>query len=309
MTTALTILKAAADETRLRILRLLSRSELAVSDLTRILRQSQPRVSRHLKMLADAGLVERHKEGAWVFYRLTGAAPVDGFARALLEFAGHDDAEYRRDDARLDEVRAERIAAADRYFAQNAADWDRIRALYVPEADVEAAVVRLLAQRPIATLLDVGTGTGRMLEVLSAYARTAVGIDISREMLSVARGRLEARGLKHCQVRHGDMYDLPKDAGPFDAILFHQVLHFAEEPRLALQEAASALRDSGRLLVVDFAPHEKEFLREQHAHRRLGFADSYMAEQMAAAGLRATSVDKLPGSDLTVTLWMGEKVA
>lgn len=308
METALTVLKASADPTRLRILTLLRHAELAVSDLTRILRQSQPRVSRHLKILAEAGLIERHKEGAWVFFRLAEGAVatmVGGLLDALLS---PDESLVAGDLIRLREVQAERVQKADRYFAAHAPEWDRVRSLYVPEQQVEAAVVRHLLDRPIDNLLDIGTGTGRMLEILGPRVGRAVGIDASQEMLKAARARLEAAGLANVQVRLGDMYAL-NGAAHADAVVLHQVLHYAEMPQAAIAEAARALRPAGRLLVVDFAPHDKEFLREMHAHRRLGFADRQVVDWMEAAGLKAGVVDHLSGGELTVTLWLGEKPA
>jgi ArsR family transcriptional regulator len=264
-------------------------------------------VSRHLRILADAGLVRRAKEGAWVFVRLGEAAvsaPVLAAIDALAAEAGADD------QARLAAVRAERAAAADAWFAAHAADWDRERALYISESHVEAAIVGVLGQGPLGTLLDVGTGTGRMIELLGPRAEAALGIDRSPEMLRLARGRIEASGLPHAEVRHGDMYALPKPAGSVDTVVLHQVLHFADDPAAVIGESARVLAPGGRLLVIDFMPHNREELRERQRHVRLGFADAQVLGWMTAAGLEAEIAAQLPAPEaLGVTLWRGRRPA
>ncbi len=299
--------KAIADASRLRMMLLLARNELAVTDLTRILRQSQPRVSRHLKILTDAGLIERYKEGAWVFYRLAGVGRAADVARGLVEMAATDSLEHAKDIDRLGEIIAARIGESDVYFASHAAEWDHIRSLHVSEAEVETAIIDALSKRPIGHFLDIGTGTGRVLEIMAPHVSRGVGVDISREMLGLARARLERRGYDHCQVRLADMYDLPKDSEGYDTITLHQVLHFADDPQQVVAEAASVLRPDGQILVVDFAPHDNEALRDQHSHRRLGFADDQMLHYLSETGLRGEVINHLTGGELTVTLWRAEK--
>jgi len=306
MQTVLPIFRALADPTRLRILSLVRRMELSVGELAQVLRQSQPRVSRHVKILAEAGLLERYKEGAWVFLRAgRGAAAAPAFA-ALDAWAVDASAS---DVERLAAVRAERVAAAEQYFAAHADEWDRLRTLHVADAEVEAAVGRSLAGRPVGRLLDVGTGTGRMIELLGPAANDSLGIDRSVDMLRVARAKIEAAGLPRAQVRQADMYALPVDDAGADTIVLHQVLHYAHEPAQAIAEAARVLAPGGRLLIVDFAPHDREELREKHAHARLGFEDELVCGWLADAGLDARVVDRLTGGALTVTLWMGERAA
>jgi ubiquinone/menaquinone biosynthesis C-methylase UbiE/DNA-binding transcriptional ArsR family regulator len=304
----LSAFKAVADGSRLRMLVLLAQAELAVTDLTRLLRQSQPRVSRHLKVLTDAGLIERHKEGAWVFYRLAASEATGEVAQILAGLAARDSADVARDAVRLAELMRERAAAADAFFATNAVSWDALRSLHVAEAEVERAMMQALVSRKPKSLLDIGTGTGRVLEVMAPYIERGMGIDVSREMLNMARVKLEQQHLGHCQVRQGDMYDLPKDAGGFDAITFHQVLHYADDPRAAVQEAANVLSPQGRIVVVDFAPHDKDYLREEQAHRRLGFTDDQVLGWMREAGLKAEVLNHLRGGDLTVTVWAADKI-
>ena len=301
----LIILRALADPSRVRILLLVRRMELSVGELAAVLGQSQPRVSRHIRILADAGLVLRAKEGAWVFVRLGAAAkcdPVLAAFDALAPAAGVADQE------RLAVVRAERAAAADAWFAAHAADWDRERSLHIAESEVEAAIVAALGAARLGVLVDVGTGTGRMIELLGPRASSALGIDRSPEMLRLARGRIEGSGLHHAEVRHGDMYALPRADRSVDTVVLHQVLHFADDPAAVIGEAARVLAPGGRLLVVDFMAHGREELRVQQRHVRLGFGDTQVLGWMAEAGLVAGVAGRLPApDDLGVTLWLGER--
>ena len=300
----LTIFRGLADPSRVRILLLVRRMELSVGELAVVLGQSQPRVSRHIRILADAGLVRRAKEGAWVFVRLGEAAlcsPVLAAIDALDEDAGADD------QARLAAVRAERAAAADSWFAAHAGDWDRERSLHVAEDAVESAICAALGG-DLGVLVDVGTGTGRMIELLGRQAQAALGIDRSPEMLRLARGRIEASGMAHAEVRRGDMYALPRGDGSVDTVVFHQVLHFADDPAAVIAEGARVLAPGGRLLIVDFMPHQREELRSQQRHVRLGFGDAQVTGWMAAAALQARVAAQLPAPDgLGVTLWLGER--
>ena len=302
-------LKAGGEETRLRVLVLLAEAELTVSDLTQILRQSQPRISRHLKLLVEAGLVERFREGAWAFFRLAEDGGSAELARTLVARLDPDDPTAVRDRERLSAVRRSRAAAAQEYFRAHAAQWDRIRKLHVADEAVENAIRDALAERPFRSLLDLGTGTGRILELFGPNIERGLGIDLSLDMLAVARERIERAGLRHCSVRQGDIYDLAVPAGFFDVVVIHQVLHFLDDGARAIREAARVLAPSGRLLVIDFAPHDLEFLREEHAHRRLGFASETVAQWMGSAGLDMTihrSLAPEPGSDgrIAVSLWL-----
>ncbi|HEV7252247.1 MAG TPA: metalloregulator ArsR/SmtB family transcription factor [Mesorhizobium sp.] len=302
------VLKAAAETSRLRILALLAGGDLTVSDLTEILTQSQPRVSRHLKLLLEAGLIERYQEGSWAFFRLSDAER--DFVAGLIQRIAPNDASLARDRERLAAVKSRRQARAADYFRRNAASWDAIRSLHAPDAAVEAALLDTVSDAPIQAMLDLGTGTGRMLELFAPIYRRGVGIDLLREMLAVARVNLEKAGVAHVQVRQGDLFSAPVERNGFDLVTMHQVLHYLDEPGRAVREAARFLRPGGRLAIVDFAPHALDFLRQEHAHVRLGFSDKQMAEWFAEAELSLAdnrAVAAAPGQEaqLTVKIWVG----
>lgn len=301
-------LRAAGEPTRLRVLSLLAAEELSVMELSRVLDQSQPRVSRHLKLMADAGLIERFPDGARVFYRLSH----DALSRRLIDTVLDllDDGEGEADHRRLDEVRKERAIDAARYFEQIAPQWDQIRSLYVCESAVEAAVARAAGSGPFERVVDLGTGSGRMLTLFGKQAKMSVGLDLSQNMLNIARANVSKAGLDKVELRHGDIFStrLPHESA--DLVIVHQVLHFLDDGARAIREAARVLRPQGRLLVVDFAPHDLEFLREQHAHRRLGFSQETVTQWLEQSGLEPCSHQIVPpdaGSDgkLAVGLWLG----
>jgi len=304
-------LRAAGEQTRLRVLALLTEGELAVGEIAQALAQSQPRVSRHMKLLTEAGLVERAPEGAWVFYRLARAHTTERhFAEAALQMLDPSDPTLVRDTERLKEIRAARDEAAAEYFERNAADWDRVRALHLPEDDIESAVLAAAGEGPFELMVDVGVGQGRMIQLFADRVRRAEGFDTSRQMLAIARASLDDLKAK-AVVRFGDAYAPPVDAGSADLVTIHQVLHFLADPGRAIAEAARALKPGGRLVIVDFAPHALEFLREEHAHRRLGFTDAEISEWCEAAGLggvQTTTLAPKTRDALTVKIWAGDKL-
>ena len=309
---AVEVLRAAGEATRLRILALLAREELAVLEICRILGQSQPRVSRHLKLLADAGLVERFPDGAWVFYRLISAGPARALVDRALDLISPHDATFLRDGERLASVAAERGGEAARYFAENAERWDEIRSLYVSESAVEAAIVQAAGEGPFRRIVDLGTGAGRMLTLLGGKASSALGLDLSRQMLNIARSNVAAAGLPGCELRHGDILGTGLGDGEADLVVVHQVLHYLGEPSAAVSEAARLVAPGGRLLIVDFAPHDLEFLRAEHQHRRLGFFDDEIERWLTAAGLGKVKAVALPpaaAGGLTVKIWTAEHSA
>jgi ubiquinone/menaquinone biosynthesis C-methylase UbiE len=299
----LDIFRALGDPTRLRIFALLRRMELSVGELAQVLGQSQPRVSRHVRILADAGLTTRRREGSWVFLALAEDPRNEPLLAAIEQTAGDW---VEEDAARLAAVRAERAAAAERYFAARADDWDAIRSLYVPEQQVEAAMLSMLGDRTVGRLVDLGTGTGRMLELFGGAAARAVGVDRSPEMLRLARAKL-AEAVPSAELRQGDLTALPLGDAVADTVILHQVLHFVPQPSTALGEAARLVADGGRMLIVDFAPHEREELRTRDAHQRLGFSDAQIEGWLAAAGLELSLIKELEGGELTVKLWLAER--
>ena len=307
LVTLVDTLKAVAETSRLRILNLLKRGDLTVTDLTTVLGQSQPRVSRHLKLLVEAGLITRYQEGSWAYFRLDDSGDTGALGAALVARLADTDAVLQRDLERLSQVKIARQAKAAEYFAANAAEWDQMRSLHAPDAAVEAKLLSLVGERKFSAMLDLGTGTGRLLELFAPLYRRAIGIDMSRDMLSVARANLEKAGVTHAQVRQGDILNPPVERESFDLVAVHQVLHFMDDPQAAIREAARALRPSGRLVIVDYASHKIESLRDSHAHVRLGFSDSQIAGWMKDCGLEpAKPAEIKPEGDgqLTVKIWL-----
>lgn len=300
-------LRAAGEGTRLRLLYLMSQGEFNVSELTKILGQSQPRVSRHLKLMTEAGLLDRFKEGSWVLFRLREEGRGAEIAASIVNLISLSDDAVKRDLARVEEVMRSRRELAESYFGANAKNWDEIRSLHVSEERVEKALVGLIGDRHVENYLDIGTGTGAVLELLSPLCNHATGIDASRDMLAIARSRIEGSGIKNAQVRHGDLFALPFEDESVELITLHQVLHFLSDPGGALEEAARVLKGGGRLVVVDFAPHDLEFLRDEQAHRRLGIAGEDIDRWCARAGLKIDKHESLPAPDtngLTVSIWV-----
>lgn len=308
-----TAFRALADTTRLRILRLVSAMELAVGEVAQVLGQSQPRVSRHIAILCDAGLTERRREGSWMFLRAAGdgGSPLAArLARLLAEAEAEDPAfgaQCAADRARLAAIRAARETQAQDYFAAHAESWDELRVLHSPDATVEAALIEALAAEPLGRVLDIGTGTGRMAELFSSAADHVVALDKSPAMLRVARARLQHLGSGSVEMVQGDFASLPLPAASVDTVLLHQVLHFAQDPGDALHEAARVTREGGRIAIVDFAAHQREDLRERHAHARLGFGDDQMDALLRHAGYAPAAPVTLDEGELVVKIWIGTR--
>ncbi|WP_066557876.1 ArsR/SmtB family transcription factor [Croceicoccus bisphenolivorans] len=318
------LISALDDPTRLRLLRLLARMELAVGELADVLEQSQPRISRHVRILTEAGLIEKRKEGSWVFLRATGHDDDGMAARAedLLAAAEEEDAAFAHvcaaDRARLAAIRSAREETAEKYFARHAEEWDRLRSLHSPDGAVEAELTRLLGALDthddpappavdLGRLLDIGTGTGRMAELYAPSAQHVAAIDKSPEMLRIARARLQHLPPARLSLLQGDFLDLPFEAESFDTVLFHQVLHYAQAPERALAEAARVTKPGGRIAIVDFAAHAREDLRTEQAHARLGFTDTQMQTLLEGAGFAPVADSALSGSELTVRIWTGRR--
>lgn len=302
-------LRAAGEPTRLRVLSLLAGEELSVMELSRILDQSQPRVSRHLKLMADAGLIERFPDGARVFYRLSSDLPARRLIDTVLDLL--DVSAGAADDQRLEAVRREREAAAGAYFERIAPQWDRIRSLYVSESAVEAAIIRAAGDGPFERIVDLGTGSGRMLTLLGRNAKMSVGLDLSQNMLNIARANVMKAGLDKVELRHGDIFATRLPEHSADLVMVHQVLHYLVDPAAAVAEAARLVMPGGRLLIVDFAPHQLEYLRDDHQHRRLGFSDDEIRRWLTGAGLTSSASIALPPDTdgLTVSIWTAARPA
>jgi ubiquinone/menaquinone biosynthesis C-methylase UbiE len=302
------LFQALADPTRLRILSLLRSMELSVGELAQLLGQSQPRVSRHVRILSDSGLVGRRKEGSWVYLQLAEPRRTESLFDLALEADPEAKQIFVADAARLDTIRIDRAEAARRYFEAHAATWESVRSLHIADAEIERAITELLDERPLGALLDIGTGTGRMLELFAPRASSAIGIDRSSEMLRLARVKLDEAGISGASLRQGDMYALPLGDHIADSIILHQVLHYAQQPGAAIAEASRVLAPDGQLLVIDFAQHDRAELKEKDAHLRLGFADDAMRGWFSAAGLKLDRIERLGGGELTVILWRGVKL-
>lgn len=302
-------LKAVSDPTRLRIVVALRDTELTVGELCRVLEQSQPRVSRHLKLLADGGLAVRHADGTSAFYRLSSSTLGRIITTAVESLADRDSGVLYRDSVRLEAIREERAAEASRYFEEIASSWDRVRQFHVGDEVVEAAMIEAAGQTVDADLLDIGTGTGRVLELFGPSIRSGLGLDLSSKMLSLARSRLDASGYRHCTVRRGNAYDIEVAAGSMDIAVLHHVLHFLDDPARCISQAARSLRPDGQLLIVDFGPHDFEELRTDHAHRRLGYHDAEVVAWCDDAGLvdpkcKHIEANTADAERLPVTLWV-----
>lgn len=300
-------LRAAGEPTRLRLLALCAYGELSVSELTQILGQSQPRVSRHLKLLVEAGLLDRFREGAQVYYRIAERTESAQLARTLVDLLPAEDTELNRDLVRLDQVKQKRADMAQSYFRENAAQWNRIRALHVPETLLEREFLEVIGDEPISDFLDIGTGTGRLLELLAGRTERGMGIDLSQEMLTVARANLEKAALRNVHVRQADMYNMPVPDSSVDLAALHLVLHYSDDPGAVIEEAARVLKPGGRLIIVDFASHTEEQLRTEHQHHRLGFDDAEIQTWLQQSELDGGLSRDLQGEPLTVKIWQATR--
>ena len=302
-------LRAAAEPSRLRLLAICSHGEWTVSELVQVMAQSQPRISRHLKLLAEAGLLERFREGGWVFYRRAQSGEAARIARSLCRLLPEGDPLLALDRQRLAAIRAARRREAERFFDARAAVWDSETDVAIEAGAVERELVRIFGAERTGSLLDIGTGTGRILQVLAGHIGSGLGVDLSHDMLRVARANLDRREARNCHVRYGDMYQLPLSDSAVHAVTLHQVLHFADDPRAALAEAARVLAPGGRLVVVDLAQHDLEWLRTEKGHRRLGFAPGEVRGWFAELGLEPAPVTRLQGEGADVCIWQAKKVA
>ena len=233
----ITHLKALADPVRMRLLALCVRGEATVSELTKVMSQSQPRISQHLKQLCAADLLERFRDGHFVYYRVPLSSERAAQRRRLFGLLPTDEPQFERDFARLCELRA----------AQGVA---------VPEQDddvarhLHSALIELTVSMPLGDLLDIGSGQGRILKLLGSRAQRAVGVDIDSDARQLARAELLLAGVENCSLREGDMYDLPFADGEFDTVVLDDVLGGAKKPMTAISEARRLLKPGGRLLVL-----------------------------------------------------------
>ncbi len=302
----LIIFRAISDPTRLRLMGLTSKTELSVSELTQILAQSQPRISRHLKLLCEAGLLERFQEGTSVFYRAENNNSHPDLIKVIDKIITNSDW-MSLDFSRLQEAKKNRSKKIEDYFKANASRWDQIRSMHVPELEVENYLLRIISGKKIKKFLDIGTGTGRILELFGKNVDQGWGIDNSKEMIAMARQAIERANLKNCHVRFSDMYSLPFFDKSIDMICIHQVLHFANDPEEAIKESSRVLNIGGTIIVIDFLPHNIESLRQDHAHKRLGFSNFEITKWLESSKLKIVNKKQFSGNPLTVVIWVAEK--
>lgn len=316
MEAILDIFRALADPTRIRIMLLLLKMELAVGELAQILEQSQPRISRHIRILDEAGLAERRKEGSWVFLRPGQAAELDILRRLFRSETVISSQQAIHDEAKLALVRKARAEMAEQYFKAHAEEWDAIRSLHLPEDAVEQAMLALLKDVNLGHFLDIGTGTGRMVELFGPNSEKVTALDKSPEMLRLARAKIlgnegdktaEAALARKTELKLGDFNHLPIGDSQIDSVILHQVLHYAPYPEAVLAEVSRVLRNNGTVMIVDFASHDREELRTAHAHARLGFSDDSMKRWFAASQIDMVQSRTLDGGELTVKIWVGRK--
>ena len=312
----LNIFRALADPTRLRIVLLLQKMELAVGELAQILDQSQPRISRHIRILDEAGLAERRKEGSWVFLKPGPASELEILGRIFRSDKVAKSEQALQDQAQLSLVRKARADMAERYFSAHAEEWDAIRSLHLPESDVERAMLALLRDTQLGKMLDIGTGTGRMVELFGPAAQSIIALDKSPEMLRLARAKLlesetesGSNLVQKTELKQGDFNQLPVTSAAVDSVILHQVLHYAQHPEAVLVEVSRVLKCNGIVLIADFAAHDREDLRTEHAHARLGFSDDSMKRWLTASKLDLVQTRTLDGGELTVKIWVARKPA
>ena len=301
-------LRAAAEPTRLRIIALCGHAELSVGDFVAILGQSQPRVSRHLKLLVDAGLLIRNKEGSRAYYRLLESDKNAQLSQVLNDLMDESDPVLVLDLSRLGIIRSERARFADNYFDEFAGEQSQLSQISADEELINQLLLQYAQQENMGELLDIGTGTGRMLLLLGSKIEKAIGIDNSREMLAIARTKLEQADLKNCQVRIGDMYRLPFAENRFGIITINSLLRYAEKPKDVLTEATRVLKPGGFLIIVDFSDHGLTELRDEYGHRWLGFSKHEMLDMLDGDTINIESTNFFKGEALTVCVWKGQKV-
>ena len=297
-------LRAAAEPTRLRIIALCGHAELSVTELVMILGQTQPRVSRHLKLLVEGGLLQRNKEGNRAYYRLSTEAEGADLARMLNDLMPGEDEVHALDLSRLSSVKADRVRYAESFLDPYSQEIIELRGMWPPDEVIDKCILALLKDRSIQNLLDLGTGAGRILRTIAPFVVKGTGIDNSLEMLSIARARLDQEGIKNCQVRIGDMYRLPFKKNSFDLITINSLLRYADEPKKVIAEAARVLEKKGALLIVDLAAHDLSELRDEYGHSWLGFSEAEMLEMLSEENLTVGRVKHIDGQKLNVCIWL-----
>ncbi|HBA88778.1 MAG TPA: ArsR family transcriptional regulator [Geobacter sp.] len=287
----LDLLKALADPCRLRLVAVLLRAEFTVQELTQILAMGQSRISRHLKILTEAGVLSVKRQGTWSYYRVGDG---NDFFRAIRPAV---ERELERLPERRDDLAAVALALEARrkrsleFFDQHARSWDVLSRTLLPVPEYQE---RLLALVPsVDTLLEIGVGTGALLPDLARRAHKVIGVDHSPAMLEEARRRVADDGNGAAELRLGEMTHLPLADGGAGCVVANMVLHHAADPQAVLAEIARVLKPQGTLVLADLARHEREWAREQLADQWLGFEVEELQGWLKGAGLDGIQVDRV----------------
>lgn len=281
------LLKALGDETRLRILNLLFRSELSVTDLMEILNMGQSRISTHLNLMKEVGLVSDRRGGRRNFYS-PAAAGETGLAEQALA-ASRETPEFIADLAGLDALLERRRIESRSYFDRVAASFGE---QVLPGRTWEGLSRALLRLAPRARYVDLGIGDGLLTMMLAEIAESVTAVDMSQEMLAQLSQRAKSKGLENIRTVQGEIEDLPLPDESFEVAVLSQALHHADVPERALAEAVRILVPGGRLLVIDLLAHAEDWVREKLQHRQLGFTETCLEELLVGAGLEGISIQR-----------------
>ncbi len=299
-------LKALADPCRLRLTAVLLSGEFTVQELTRIMDMGQSRISRHLKILTEAGVLTVKRQGTWSYYRAGEECRFFSAIRPAFERELEMLTERSRDMAAVAEVLEERRRRSQEFFDRHARQWDDLARTLLPVPEYHK---RLIKQVPEGvTLLEIGIGTGALLIELAARAANVIGVDHSPAMLEEARRRLANDGVSSVELRLGEMSHLPLSDGSVGCVVANMVLHHAADPAAVLAEIRRVLVPGGVLLLADLARHEREAAREQLADQWLGFEENELTDWLKLAGFAVVTTELVaadPGQE-SVLLVQGE---
>ena len=283
--------KALADPCRARLTAVLLSGEFTVQELTRIMGMGQSRVSRHLKILTEAGVLSVKRQGTWSYYRAGEESTFFSGIRPAFERELSSLPERCRDLAAVSKVLEERRRRSQEFFDCHARQWDDLARTLLPVPEYRQRLLQLVPEG--ASVLEIGIGTGGLLTELTSRASRVIGVDHSPAMLEEARRRLNDRGIGGIELRLGEMSHLPLSDASVGCVVANMVLHHAADPPAVLAEIRRVLAPGGTLLLADLARHERESAREQLADQWLGFEDNELTEWLRRAGFTIINIDKV----------------